>query len=190
MPRLDSGVSYFLEILMGMLSLELLSQYAEGDTFVETGTYVGDTVQLALDYGFKNIHSIELNLELYRICAKRFEDRDNVKIWLGESQDRMDEILQSLVGQATFWLDAHASGPLAGGRFGGSPLVQELNTIGKHYINNHVIIIDDCRLFGSAEWSGLKKEQVIDALLDINNRYRVTYVDGEIPGDIMIARVI
>lgn len=190
MPRLDPGVSYFLEILMGMLSLELLSQFAEGNTFIETGTYKGDTVELAKTYGFKNIHSIELNLELYKECSKRFEHDKNIKIWQGESQDNIRDILKSVVGQCTFWLDAHASGPLPGGRFGGSPLVQEIKAIGEHHVKNHVIIIDDCRLFESEEWTGLKKDQVIDALLDINYKYRVTYVDGEIPGDIMIARVI
>ena len=190
MPRLDPGVSYFLEILMGMLSLELLSQFADGDTFVETGTYKGDTVQVALNYGFKNIHSIELNRELFEECAKRFIDQKIVKIWHGESQDNLKNILKTVNGQATFWLDAHASGPLPGGRFGGSPLVQEIKMIGEHHIKNHILIIDDCRLFGSEEWSGLKKEQVVDAILDINYKYRITYVDGEIPGDIMIARVI
>lgn len=175
---------------MGILSLEILSQFAEGDTFIETGTFKGDTVQLALDYGFKNIHSIELNLELYNECAKKFEQQKNVKIWHGESQDKITDILKTVKGQATFWLDAHASGPLPGGRYGGSPLVQEIKSIGDHSIKNHVFIIDDCRLFGSEEWTGLKKEHVVGAILDINYKYRITYVDGEIPGDIMIARVV
>ena len=78
---------------MGMLSLEFLSQFAEGDTFIETGTYKGDTVQLAIDYGFKNVHSIELNHELYEECSKRFEHLKNVNIWEGESQDKIKEIL-------------------------------------------------------------------------------------------------
>ena len=174
---------------MGMLSLELLSQFAEGNTFVETGTYKGDGVQVAIDFGFKHIHSIELNKELYEESTKRF-NADHVKIWHGESPDKIKEILKGVTEQTTFWLDAHASGPLPGGSYGGSPLVHEIKAIGEHHIKNHVIIIDDCRLFGSQEWSGLRKEEVTDAFLDINNRYRVTYVDGEIPGDIMIARVI
>jgi hypothetical protein len=77
-----------------------------------------------------------------------------------------------------------------GGRYGGSPLIQELQAIGEHHIKNHIIIIDDVRLFGSEEWSGLQKEQVIDSILNINYKYRITYIDGHIPGDIMIARVI
>lgn len=175
---------------MGAMTLECLNLFSEKNTFIETGSYLGDAIQTALDFGFKNIHSIELNEKFFRGCIERYKNEKNVKLWLGESPDCIEEILATEEGQVTFWLDAHASGNIPGGKYGGSPLLQELGAIEKHSVKNHVIIIDDCRLFGSEEWSGLKKEQVIDAILEINYKYRITYIDGHIPGDIMVARVI
>lgn len=174
---------------MGTLTKKYLTEFGKGTVFVETGTYEGDTVQLAKEHGFSNVHSIELNEDLYKKCASRFENISEVKIWQGDSVDRLKDIMKEIKGQATFWLDAHASGPLPGGKYGGCPLVHEIKAIGEHDVKNHVIFIDDCRLFGSAEWEGLNKNEVIDALLDINHKYRVTYLDGTIPGDIMVARV-
>jgi len=175
---------------MGKLTTAYLQEYAAGDTFIETGTYHGDTVQVAKDFGFKKIHSVELHKDLFENCKKRFSGQEEIKIWEGDSVDCLQLILKSVQGQATFWLDAHASGPLPGGKYGGSPLVHELKEIGKHSVKNHVIIIDDMRLFGTGEWDFLSKDDVVDALIEINYKYRVTYIDGEIPGDIMVARVV
>jgi len=175
---------------MGTLTKEYFKEFSSGSVFIETGTYEGDTLATALDFGFRELHSIELHEKYYKFCKKRFSTNKNVNIWQGESPDCISSILQNINEQCTFWLDAHASGPIPGGKYGGSPLLQEISTIGKHNIKNHVIIIDDCRLFGSAEWSGLKKESVVDAILDINYKYRIKYIDGETPNDIMVARVI
>jgi hypothetical protein len=174
---------------MGTLNKNYLAEFAKGLTFIETGTYEGDTVQLAKEFGFEHIHSIELNEDLHKKCAKRFENDTNIKIWQGDSVDRLRDIMKEVKGQATFWLDAHASGPLPGGKYGGSPLVHEIKAIGEHETKNHIIFIDDCRLFGSGEWDGLDKNDVIDALLEINHKYRVTYLDGTVHSDIMVARV-
>jgi hypothetical protein len=175
---------------MGAITIECLSKFNNKNTFIETGSYLGDAIQTALDFGFKNIHSIELKKEFFENCVERYKNFKNVKLWQGESSDCITEIIKNENNQIVFWLDAHASGPVPGGRYGGSPLIQELQAIGEHHIKNHIIIIDDVRLFGSEEWSGLQKEQVIDSILNINYKYRITYIDGHIPGDIMIARVI
>ena len=173
---------------MGVLNHEYLKDFSKGDTFIETGTYLGDTVELADLFGFKYIHSIEIDKSLYELCADRFKDKEHIKIWHGDSIDVLQNIMNEVKGQATFWLDAHASGPLLGGKVS-CPLVQEINIIGKHR-DDHIIFIDDCRLFGSEEWGHLRKEDVVDTIFNINPRYRFRYVDGFLSNDIMIAYTI
>jgi hypothetical protein len=171
---------------MSNIKLEYLKNYGMGKTFIETGTYLGDTVQLALDAGFEYIHTIEVDQEMYDKCRARFQHNPKVKLWLGDSVDLIPKIVEELKEPATFWLDAHASGPLRGGRYAPCPLLLELNAIygkkkikftdkgselfmEKSEINNHTIMIDDRRLFGSAEWNFVEEKQVMDLLFSINS---------------------
>lgn len=173
------------------LTLEYLKSHAVGNVFVETGTYMGDTVKLALEYGFKEIHSIELNDELYEAAVEMFKDVPNVYIWHGDSYNIMPKIIGHIGDQpATFWLDAHASGPLTGGESGGSPVVHELKIIAESSYKKHTIFIDDRRLFGSAEWSFVKFEDAINALKNINENYVLSFLDGHIPEDVICAEVL
>ena len=101
-------------------------------------------------------------------------------------------LVENLTEPATFWLDAHASGPnIPGGKYGSCPLVQEIEAINLSPCKDHVIMIDDNRLFGSHEWDYLDKQKVIDALYAINPNYKLVYENGEedgrLPNDILIA---
>ena len=171
------------------LNLDYLSKYGNGKIFIETGTYMGDTVKLALNAGFEFIHSIELDPELYDRAFEMFKDEDRVKIWYGDSIDCLKEILNKIDEPATFWLDAHASGDLKGGRSGGSPVVDELNIIKTHNHKNHTIFIDDRRLFGSAEWSNVSEEDAMKIIKEINPDYNINFLDGHVPGDVVCATV-
>jgi len=171
------------------LSKEVLEKYGVGSTFVETGTYMGDTVKLALESGFTNIDSIELNEGLANKAKEMFKENEGVKIWLGDSVDCLQEIVNGLTEPSTFWLDAHASGPLQGGKTGGGPVVDELRIIATSPIKDHTIFIDDKRLFGSAEWSFTREEDAMAVLKEINPNYNIVYLDGEIPGDVICATV-
>jgi hypothetical protein len=171
------------------LTPEYLKNYGAGKVFVETGTFRGDTVQLALDNGYSFVHSIELNKGLYDAAVERFKDDSRVKIWLGDSVDQLQIIVEQLTEPATFWLDAHASGPLAGGKTGGSPVIDELNIIDSSDIKSHTIFIDDRRLFGSAEWSYAAEDKAMALIQRINPEYKVLYLDGHIPADVICATV-
>jgi hypothetical protein len=198
------------------LTREYLEKYANGKVFIETGTYHGETVELALSTGlFDEIHSIELNLELYEENLKRFARNPTVKLWLGDSVDVMKNKLTRIIADnvCTFWLDAHASGPLPGGIHGGCPLVSELESIyGSQYsaevlTNKHTIFIDDRRLFGSAEWGYVQEFDVARMLKKINPNYKTTrteerngpvvltrelgylLLDGEVPNDVICATI-
>lgn len=184
----DNNPAYKWESL-SHLTEDYLHTYGNGDTFVETGTYMGDTVKLALGAGFNRVYSCEINEGLYKNCVDLFKDNPNVNILLGDSIDCLKEILSRIHGPATFWLDAHASGELIGGKSGGSPVVDELKLIAEHECKEHTIFIDDRRLFGSAEWSFVTEQQALDALKKINPNYNVHYLDGHQPGDVICASV-
>ena len=56
-----------------------------GDVLIETGTYLGGGVGGAIEAGYKQIISIELNKNLAANASKRFEDNKNVKIICGRA---------------------------------------------------------------------------------------------------------
>lgn len=172
------------------ISEENLRKYAVGDTFIETGTYIGETVDMVIKTKlFKTIHTIELDDNLYNDAVKKYANEKSVKLWHGDSIDSLKEIVATLAEPATFWLDAHASGDLKGGKSGGSPVLDELDIIASSPIKSHTIIIDDCRLFGSAEWSFVRKEDAIERIMKINPKYYIHYLDGHIRNDVLWATV-
>lgn len=171
------------------LTLDYLVDYGVGDTFVETGTYMGDTVELALEAEFSRVHSTELDPTLFGAAVSKFCDNPQVSIWLGDSALLLPEIVSKIKDPATFWLDAHASGPLPGGVSGGSPVLDELKAIAASPIKTHTIFIDDVRLFGSEEWSGVKLEDALAILKQINPDYQIVYLDGHINNDVLVATV-
>jgi hypothetical protein len=169
------------------LTTDYIQTFAVGNVFIETGTYHGDTIKLALKNGFQKVYSVELNQELFDAACEMFRGDERVHLVYGESPEGIESILSDLNEEATFWLDAHASGPLAGGKSGGTPILDELRMIEKHHIKSHTIMIDDRRLFGSAEWSGVKESEAMELLMKINPDYKIYYLDAEQTGDIICA---
>ena len=132
--------------------------------FVETGTFEGYSVQVALDHGYEEVFSCELFPERYGKCLERFEDNDNVNLWLGDSDDAFGEMMSKVDKKSCFWLDAHGEG-------GGVPTFNELEEIAKNPIKDHTIIIDDVpEYFKGADKFRLEKE-----LLAINPDYKLQY---------------
>lgn len=184
---------------MGTITLSKLQKCALGKVFVETGCQEGWTLLVAKEFGFSEIHSIELDDELYLFSKNRFITDNTIHIHHGDSGDVLKYIMPTLVEPATIWLDAHTSNPdngrfLPGGIYGGSPLLVELAAVMLSPCKDHVIMIDDVRLFGSSDWDFLDKEKVIEMIYQINTNYTISYIDGEdngdFPGDIMVASVV
>ena len=119
------------------------------DIFVETGTYKGDSVQDALDLGFKIVISVEKNKNFYQQCFERFDELDiwgyrptqdpNLYLFHGDSSELMPNLLKKVSGRALFWLDAHENGKVI-------PTLNEIDHILKDNRNDHTIIIDDMDL--------------------------------------------
>lgn len=117
---------------------------------VETGTNFGHTVSSALGT-FDTIYSIELDDALWQSAAKRFARHPQVRLRHGDSADALAGILSELSQPALFWLDAHYSG--AGTARGAldSPIMQELAAISRHQVRDHVLLIDDARMFDGTD---------------------------------------
>ncbi len=155
--------------------------------FVETGSYLGEGIQMALDAGFPVIHSIELSPILHAQCLERFKDFPQVHLWQGDSALILPLLLKQLKQPATFWLDGHYShGMTARGKHN-TPLLAELQAIENHFIKTHTILIDDVRCFDQAIFDFLPLKKVLQKLKSINPSYFITYKPGSCPQDILIA---
>lgn len=88
--------------------IDLSKKYRYNDVFIETGTFMGDTVAYLKDY-FSHLISIELNDDLAEKCKKRFADNNKIQIIRGDSTEQLSLILTSIDTSVVFWLDGHYS---------------------------------------------------------------------------------
>ena len=118
-------------------------------TFVETGTFRGDTVA-RIGPMVPRLVSIELDDVLYERARNRFRSRPNVEILHGDSAELLPEVVRTLHGSAVFWLDGHYSGgPTALGT-DTTPIFSELQAILTSE-QSHVALVDDVRLFNGTD---------------------------------------
>ena len=119
-----------------------------GATWVETGTYMGQTTELLSRHGSK-VYSIEPEPTLYANAKQRFRSVSNVEILNGTSEDIFPTLVPTLTGAVSFWLDGHYSGD---GTHKGpldTPVEREMACIADNlrHMDKAVIMIDDIRLF-------------------------------------------
>ncbi len=113
---------------------------------VETGTFQGAMIRATRE-SFDRIYSIELDENLYQRAKNEFSDFDHITIIHGDSSDILPRLLPEITEPCLFWLDAHFSGEITARGTLLTPIKQELTQIFNHPIKDHVILIDDARLF-------------------------------------------
>jgi hypothetical protein len=116
------------------------------NNFIETGTYVGDTIYGIKDT-FNRIYSIELDNNLFMFAKSRFAKYSHIEILHGDSGDLLPNILIKITQPCLFWLDAHYSGGITKKADLETPMVKEISSILSHQVKNHCILIDDARCF-------------------------------------------
>ncbi len=134
--------------------IDLSKQYQCSEVFIETGTYMGDTIEY-LKHDFNRLFSIELNEDLAAKAAKRFSSETKIRIVQGDSATQLASILSDIQTPVVFWLDGHYSSEFQSGDEyivtgkgeKDTPVMEELIQISQHPVKNHVILIDDARLF-------------------------------------------
>jgi hypothetical protein len=141
------------------------------EILVETGTYMGDMVEAQKAY-FKKIFSIELGLDLFNKAVKRFISDKNVIIMLGDSGKVLPRILSDINEPAILWLDGHYSAGITAKGDKDCPIFEELNAILNSAIFNHVLLIDDARLFiGQGDYPSIEK--LTEYVKSKNQNYKV-----------------
>jgi hypothetical protein len=116
------------------------------DTFIETGTLFGSSLY-ALKRRFKTLYSIELSTELAEKARHRFRSSPHIHILQGDSGAVLPELLEKITTPCLFWLDGHYSGGITARSDLDTPILKELQTILDHPCKEHVILIDDARMF-------------------------------------------
>ena len=110
---------------------------------VETGTQYGQMIGAVRD-DFAEIHSIELNEELFRAAKRNFARCPHIHLVHGDSAAVLPELLRKLSPPLLFWLDAHGDT---------SPLLEELGAILSDPAAGHVVLIDDAHAFDGNTWA-------------------------------------
>lgn len=168
------------------LFLEKLKELFNAKIFIESGTYYGDSAAIAAEI-FEEVHTIELSDFLFKKACERFANRENIKIYHGDSAQMISRILLPIQKRILFWLDGHWScGATARGSVN-TPIKEELLAIKESGLKNSIILIDDIRLFQKSEkdvhdtpFEGYPDlSNVIDLIHSMNNDYRC-YVLGDI----------
>jgi hypothetical protein len=122
--------------------------------FVESGTYLGDTVAFISKHA-DEVVSVELHDELWRRAAERFADVPNVEIQHGDALDLVPAIVAGLGAPPLIWLDGHYSGEGTAVGRENEPAAAILRSLGDVSPLGTTVVIDDLRLFGTGHYARL-----------------------------------
>ncbi len=130
-------------------------------TFVETGTYRGDTLAAVRPHVAKSV-SIELDETLCALARHRFRRHPDVEILWGDSGTLLADVVLVLTEPAAFWLDGHYSGGVTADSGGDAPILRELEAVLESSVA-HLVLIDDARLFDGT--NGYPTLEVVSSLV-------------------------
>jgi len=163
-----------------------------GEVFVETGTYLGKGVRLALEAGFEEIHSLDIDPIMVENCQKKFANYKNVSIHHKDSSTQLWDVISEIDKPITFWLDAHNGFPDPNAHeVKNTCILDELEQIKNHPIKTHTILIDDLHCCGTIYFDYIKVGELVQKLFEINPNYSIEFIeggdDGEYPNNILVA---
>jgi hypothetical protein len=118
-------------------------------TFVETGTYFGETSRYMARF-VEQVLTCEPDPRLYEHNLRRNRRVKNISIWNKGSEECFAEMLRHVTGRPLFWLDGHYSGEGTTLTSNHTPILQELSSIQATGAGG-VVAIDDVREFESLQ---------------------------------------
>lgn len=133
--------------LLKRVFLDGAAQAFGATTFVETGTYLGDT-SWWLRNRFGRIHTIEVDPFLHAQARRRFRRLPHVTAHLGDSAAVLPRIIPTIANRAMYWLDGHYSAGITGSGAADCPVIDELRAIYALSKWPFLILIDDAECFG------------------------------------------
>lgn len=171
--------------------LQLKDDYTLYHTFIETGTYLAETI-FALEPFFDKLYTCEIKPEFWQGAKSRYSG-DKISFLLGDSTKTFESLLPNITDKSIFFLDGHWSAGNTGKGEKDCPLYEELDLINRLYVPEAIIIIDDCRLFGKGptfknevvNWEEIEANKLLAVLKNRTSRYY--YLDSNAaPNDRLI----
>jgi len=139
---------------------------------IETGTFEGKT-SIFFSLLFKTVHTVELFEKVNPYSGLSYESLyesiknkyKNINFYFGKSEEVLKDIFKkNPETRFLIILDAHT--------YSHSPMIDELDSIHKFSKkNDHVIIIDDCKLLSSCGYPS--REELLNKLYEINKNYKI-----------------
>lgn len=163
----------------------LLRLGARNATWVETGTFFGDTTAF-LAAESKTVYTIEPDRTLFERAEKRFHNDSRIHVIHGLSEGVFPTLLPTLSGKVNFWLDGHYSGGSTHQGPSDCPVRDELENIEKNLsrFESVTVLIDDIRCFDPSI-PAYADYPDIDCLVDWARRNNLRW---HIEHDIFVAR--
>lgn len=157
-------------------------------TWVETGTYLGETARFLARMS-NAVITLEPSPHYFASAAKVLSSCTNVSQIMGSSETHLLGVVSSLDGDVCFWLDGHYSG---GQTFKGtkvSPVLEELKVISEHkaQFSSITVLVDDVRLFPVGIHEGEVGYPPISSLVEFAESHGFSWT---IEHDIFIARLM
>ena len=162
----------------------LQDHYTQFPTFIETGTYNGDTI-FSVEPLFTSLYTIEYSNKYYTNTKAKYKG-DKIQFLLGDSSLVFIDLLPTIQTPAIFFLDGHWSSGDTGKSAKEVPLYEEVQCIASRFTHSAILIIDDFRLFGQSprtmknlgeDWSDISKDKIIGILKD--RVERVYHLDSD-----------
>lgn len=141
--------------------------YSNIANFIETGTYKADSSLIASKY-FKKVYTIEIFEPLFLESKNRAQtgNINNITFILGDTLEKLNEIIPMVLEGSVFFIDAHISGMDSSWNSKiRVPLMEELNTILSYTIGPSVFIFNDVRFWNGPDkawdWSHISHDSII-----------------------------
>ena len=120
-------------------------------TFVETGTFLGDTTNRTSGV-FEKVFTIELGHDLATRAKNRFRNKSHVMVIEGDATEKLHEVFEKHdFNKSIVFLDGHFSEGITACGDLPEPAILELEYLAKHKKRILGIVIDDFRTFGVLE---------------------------------------